>query len=316
MAARFAPSALELASTSLAALEATTEPRLCLAWPQTEALLLGAFQRPCEVAELDPVSPRLRRGSGGGAARVGPGVLYVGLALPHPGALMPATCEQILNRAVRPLLRALTRVSVPVHYFGRDWLSAGKCPIALATFGHDSRTRRTLVEAFVSVTALALPQPERTSYGGRAPTTLAALAGRPPDPARLEAAIAEAYGLAPEPGAALDDDPCAAQMAPEPPWQVRVEEAIGPVFSGMDARGRVRIGGEWMASRDRVAWLEAQVAAQVEEGFTDAELGARVDAAFPGAGIALFGVRSLASLQAALRGALDAPAAPAPHRAL
>ena len=59
-----------------------------------------------------------------------------------------------------------------------------------------------------------------------------------------------------------------------------------------------------MASRDRVAWLEARVSEGPD--VDDATLGAWIDEAFrPSApSVALFGVRSLVSIRDALRAAL------------
>jgi hypothetical protein len=304
-----APSPAAVAAFSQRALDdASASPRLLVAWPAREALLLGAFQPappPMQREDLGPLAsvPRFRRASGGASARLGPGVLYVGLSLPHPGALMPATCDQLLNRAVRPILRALTRVAVPTHYFGRDWLSADKRPVGLVAFGHDAGTRRTVVEAFVSLASSALPDAARLSYGGRAPATFAELRGDrgAVDPARVEAALAEAFGLPVERLPAADAPPVV-ETAPSP--LARVEEAIGPVFSWRDERLRVRLGGELMASRDRVAWLEARVSEGPD--VDDATLGAWIDEAFrPSApSVALFGVRSLVSIRDALRAAL------------
>lgn len=299
------PSPAAVAASSQRALDDDLgEPRLVVAWPAREAVLLGAFQ-PLHEAGLGAHAglPAWRRASGGAAARVGPGVLYVGLSLPHPGALQPATCDQILNRAVRPLLRALTRVAAPTHYFGRDWLSSGKRPVGLVAFGHDAGTRRTVVEAFVSLASSALPDVARASYGGRAPATFAELRGDrgAVEPARVEAALAEAFGLPVHPLPALEAPPDA---APQPARVARVEEAIGPIFSWRDEHLQVRLGGELMASRDRVAWLEARVSDRPDAD--DATLGAWVDEAFrPSAPpVALFGVRSLASIRDALREAL------------
>lgn len=300
--------AAALAAFSQAALDDPCDaPRLVVAWPTTEGVLLGAFQRtedaPPHLAHL----PLWRRGSGGASARVGPGVLYVGLSLPHPGALMPATCDQILNRAVRPILRALTRVAAPTHYFGRDWLSAGKRPVGLIAFGHDAGTQRTLVEAFVSVASHALPDTARASYGERVPATFAELRGErgEVDPARVEAALAEAFEL-PVNAPSATGGPARVEHAPA--WSARVDEAIGPIFASKDEHLRVRLGGELMASRDRVAWLEARVnEARGADLVDDATVGAWVDEAFrpPSPAVALFGVRSLGSIRDVLRAVLD-----------
>ena len=302
----------ELAAFSRAALDrAVLRPELFVALPSTRAVLLGAFQRPSELAEADAECvhlPRIRRGSGGAAVCVGPGSLYVGLLLPFPGALLPANEDQILNRAVRPVLRALTRTGVPTHYFGRDFLSAKKHPVAITSYAHDAGTRRTLVETFVALSATVTPH-ERASYDGKAPATLAELRGGDVDIERLVDQLAKEHALGlsvPNLGEAgvggRPADAVGAETGDLLPWAARVDEAIGPLFSGRDAHGRVRLGGELVASRDRVAWLEAKVDATTDEG-----LGALVDEAFGAPGVAFFGVRRLASILEVLRAGRNAP---------
>jgi hypothetical protein len=75
----------------------------------------------------------------------------------------------------------------------------------------------------------------------------------------------------------------------------------GPIFSGRDEAGCLRLGGELMASRDRLGWLEERV-----QGATIGELDALVDEAFTAPHTALFGVRRLGSLRDALAAALGA----------
>lgn len=234
-------------------------------------------------------------------------MLYVGLLLPFPGALLPSTEEQILNRSVRPVLRAMTRTGVLTHYFGRDFLSAKKHPVALTSFAHDATTRRTLVETFVSITEPVTTH-ERPSYDGKPAATLTELRGKDVDLESLADHLAKEHSLGfstpewPDPKAVssvvrdvveggLDAKPC-----DEVPWTARVDEAIGPLFSGRDAHGKVRLGGELVASRDRVAWLEARV-----DDATDDELGGLIDEAFGAPGVALFGVRRLASILEVVR---------------
>src|SRR5579863_795327 len=88
-----------------------------------EGLLLGAFQRGSSGPEMGAPRARWRRGSGGPTVRLGPGTVHVALALAHPGALTACDEKRIVNRSVRPLLRALTRVGATAHFFGRDWVS-------------------------------------------------------------------------------------------------------------------------------------------------------------------------------------------------
>jgi hypothetical protein len=147
------PSTLEaavVAALSQSALDRrlSHEAELTIAPISGDAVLVGAFDR----APSSP-SPVFRRGSGGPPIYAGTGLVYVGVALAHPSALVPCTPDKLLNRYVRPVLRALTKVAAPAHYFGRDWVSVAKRPAAWIGFAHDSSTRRALVEAFIAVGA-------------------------------------------------------------------------------------------------------------------------------------------------------------------
>jgi hypothetical protein len=82
-----------------------------------------------------------------------------------------------------------------------------------------------------------------------------------------------------------------------------VEEVIGPVCAGRDSAGVLRLGGDFMASRDAVARVENKVAALGDATTADA-VGAIVDEAFAPP-TAIDGVKDLGSLQRALLGALS-----------
>jgi hypothetical protein len=259
---------------------------LSLAIVSDDAVLVGAFQR----------AKGLRRGSGGPEVRVGPGTVHVALALAHPAALIACDEKRIVNRYVRPLLRALTKAGgthAAAHYFGRDWISIAHRPVAWVGFAHDSTTRRTLFEAFVAVrTPFALT--ERASFLGKPHGTLEALAGTAVDEGRLVQAIADAYsgGLGAIP---LDwpDAPSPEGDAPaEPPWAAVVDEAIGPIGAGLDAHGVFRVGGDLLVSRDALSRLEALAATAPED-----ELAHIVDETLGSPGAALDGVRSLVSVR-------------------
>lgn len=287
----------DLAVFSANALASAVErPELFVAGFTGEAVWLGAFQRKGEVPAAWAGLEAHLRGSGGGAVRVGPGRLYAALRLPSPGALAPATEAQILNRAVRPVLRALTKAGVLTHYFGRDALVAKGRPVAHVSFAHEASTGRTLVEAVVAVSEEALDA-TRSAYEGKAPATLEALRGTSVDVERVASLLAEAYGLEAQVPTFVGatEDPCAV------PWAAKVDEAIGPIFAGRDASGRLRLGGELMASSDRVAWLEDRVQTTTVDG-----LDALVDEAFTAPHTALFGVRRLGSMRDALAAALGA----------
>ena len=250
-----------------------------------DAVLVGAFQR----------ARGLRRGSGGPEVRVGPGTVHVALALAHPASLIPCDEKHIVNRHVRPLLRALTKAGgtrAAAHFFGRDWISIAHRPVAWVGFAHDATTRRTVFEAFVAVrTPFALT--ERASFLGKPPGTLEALAGAAVDEGRLVQAIADAYsGDAGSVSLDWPDAPSPGDALAEPPWAAVVDEAIGPIGAGPDADGVFRVGGDLLVSRDALARLE-QLAAMAPED----ELGGLVDETLAAPGVALDGVRSLTSVR-------------------
>jgi hypothetical protein len=276
---------------------------LLLATVEGEAVVLGALQRASELGAFDdPARALLRRGSCGAEAMVGAGSLWVQLALARSDALVRCEPRRLLNRYVRPLLRALTKVGALAHYFDRDWISAGKRPVAMIAFAHDAATGRALVEAIIAVRAPFAIR-ARPSYLGKAPATLADI-GASIDLARLGDALAEAYASAygrsivEMPGFKGDPPPphpAAGDLRAEPAWAATRDEAIGVVGAGRDASGRMRVGGELMASRDAVTRLEERLAAA---GSTDAaEIGALVDASLGAPDVALVGVRSLTSLR-------------------
>src|SRR5262249_21166000 len=153
--------------------------------------------------------------------------------------------------------------SVPASYFGRDWISAAHRPVALVAFAHESTTGSCLFEAIVAARTGFAVHP-RPSFLGKEPATLEEIAGRPIAASAIADAIAEAYrGIAtearelPAPTPPPDVRP---EVGAEVPWSAIRDEAIGNVAAGRDATGRLRVGGELMASGDAVARLEELVA--------------------------------------------------------
>lgn len=257
-----------------------------------EAMILGAFQRaaglPSSPCTLD------RRGSGGPEVRVGSGTVYVGLALAQPGALIPCDERRIVNRYVRPLLRGLTRAGHLAHHFGRDWVSVAHRPVAWVGFGHDAGTRRTLVEAFVAVRT-PFAWTERASFLGKAHGTLESIGGRPVDAAALAERIVEAYARDVPSDGLPWPEPATRQTLPDPldpPWAATTDEAIGALGAGPDAAGAFRIGGDLLVSRDALARLESRLATT-----EDADVARVIDETLAAPGVALDGVRSLASVR-------------------
>jgi hypothetical protein len=304
--------ARELAGHSRGALDrALTEPgELWVGVAADEAVLLGAFQRGIQQGmRVGDGLPQMHRGSGGPEVWVRPGTVHIALALAHPAVFVPCDEKRIVNRMVRPLLKALTKVGALAHFFGRDWVSVAHRPAAWVGFAHDAVTRRTLFEAFVAVHAPFAPA--RESFLGKEPTTLDAIAGAPFAPSRLVDAIVDAYvgAWAAEAVPLADDDSGlgAAGAVDDTPWAATVEEAIGTLGAGPDARGVFRVGGSLLASRDAVARLE--VAAPTTP---DDDLGALVDATLAGPGVALDGIRSLARVRDLIVSARGGPVVPAP----
>jgi len=224
--------------------------------------------------------------------------VHVALTLAHPGVLTACDERRIVNRSVRPLLRALSKTmggAGPAHFFGRDWVSVAHRPAAWVGFAHDTTTRRTVFEAFVAVrTSFAVA--DRPSLLGKAPGTLESIAGRPLVPARVAEAIAEAYASGAEWGSLDPPDPLdeeePSHLDTDPPWAATCEEAIGMLGAGPDARGTFRVGGDLLVSRDALARLE-ELAAHASDG----DLGRVVDETLAAPGVALDGVRSLGSVR-------------------
>jgi hypothetical protein len=282
-----------LAAQSRAALDRTLRcpAELWVAVAQDDAVVLGAFQR---GAGMPPGLPLLRRGSGGAEVRVAPGTVHVLLALQSPSALVPCDEKRIVNRYVRPLLRALTRTGNLAHFFGRDWVSVDHRPVASVGFAHDASTRRTAFEAFVAVN-VPFALRARPSFLDKDPSTVPGA-----DPARLADAIAEAYGRDAE---AVSLDPAqvtdvAEDPRADPPWAATREEVIGILGAGPDAGGTVRIGGDLLVSRDALARLEERIVGR------GADIGRVVDETLGAPGVAIDGVRSLASIRDVVSAAL------------
>lgn len=282
---------------------------LLLGAPADEAVVLGAYQRASELGPLLGGPLVVRRGSGGGAARVGEGSVWLELALARSDALVACTPDKLLNRYVRPLLRALTKVTgAPASYFGRDWISAARRPVALVAFAHEARTGAALFEAIVAVST-PLDVSERPSFLGKRPATLDEIAGRSLERERVADAIADAFSALAATTIALAAPPSAPVVSEdldaEPAWAATREEAIGLVAAGRDASGRLRVGGELMASSDAIARLE-ELADALPAGASEADVGRVVDEALAQGGAVTFGVRSLTSIRDVIVGALTA----------
>ncbi len=303
-------SAEALAAHSRSALDRPLrhEAELWVAVARDEALLAGAFQRGATLPDARATAGSrpvgiFRRGSGGPDVFVGEGTIHVVLSLTRPGALIACDAKHIVNRLVRPLLRALTKAGSQAHFFGRDWVSVTKgqtrAPAGWVGFGHDATTKRTVFEAFLAVRSPFALRPG-TSLRGKTPRTLEAIAGGTLDAGRIAEGIAVAYEACANATEAIDSaDACAADRgadivdpSADPPWAATLEEAIGCLGAGPDGEGSFRIGGDLLVSRDALARLEARAA-----GARDDDLGAVVEETLGAPGVALEGIKSLGSVR-------------------
>ena len=257
-----------------------------------DAVLLGAFQR---AGELPATSlPLLRRGSGGGEIRVSPGAVWVQLALSRVDAFVACPPDRILNRYVRPLLKALNRGGLKAGYFDRDWVGASGSAVASVAFAHDAGSGRALFEAVVAGPSQSIALRSRPAFRGRLPVPvkmegLAEMIGREYAAAYPEGVTFEIAEHVHVHGSRLTSDDLRSTTHGDG-WGATREEAIGVTGAARDANDRVRVGGEMMASRDAIDALED--AANSAE-----DLDAAIDAIFSRPGVALFGVKSLRSLR-------------------
>jgi hypothetical protein len=279
-------------------------------------VLVGAF-------DVAPAGGNVhRRISGGPRYGVRGRAVHALLALRTASALAKdADASKLLNRYVRPLLRALGKVAAPAHYFGRDWVSVAQRPAAAVAFAHDAASGRAVVEALVALDHAPWAFSSRASFLGKEPASLEEVAGRRLDVDKVAEAIASAYASAyppsarvaldelgigvreeaqAAPGATLDApgalgalDALEGALAPET-WGTTRSEAIGEVGAAW-AGGRLVVGGELMVSRD--AWADALARLGALGGEPSrAAVEQAIAGAFDREGAVLFGIESLASV--------------------
>jgi hypothetical protein len=240
------------------------DAELTLALFGGEATFLGAFQREAELGKARGPFV-VRRISGGPAARVGPGSIWLSLALARIDALVPCEPSKIVARHVRPLLRVLTKLGRPAQYAGRDFVAIANRPAAFVGFAHDAGTGRASFEAILG-TSSPFALGDRPSFHGKTPVTLDQAFGKRTDPVALCGAIAQAYAeehLLTIEALAIDTAPRADGTLPldEPPWTATAEAETGLLGAGRDTEGRMRLGGELLASRDAVDAAEIGIEA-------------------------------------------------------
>jgi hypothetical protein len=234
-----------------------------------EGNLLGAFDR-LHANE----SMSYRRGTGGNAIPLREGSLYLGLALTSAAALTPCSPAQVINRMVRPLLRALTKcMGKRAAYFGRDTVVMDHAPVAFVTMGHDRRSGRASFEAFIG--------PEIAQALTR----------------HVRSEVTHAYRTAYPSLTSLDigeDAACATPVSPSS-WTAEVKEAIGTIGGFLNEDQTVEIGGQFMASRDAVSALN-EALATMRGAYEEDTLSRLIDETFTEPSM-LFGVRSLTSFR-------------------
>lgn len=261
-----------------------------------EALVLGAFQRATTDGQGDDPRPLVRRVSGGPTIAVGEGTIYLVLALDRPDALTSCDAAKLVNRYVRPLLRALTKLGATAHYFGRDWVSVMHRPAGEVVFAHDASTGRSVVEAFVALRSPFEIAP-RESFLGKEPGTLETITKRRFEIGNVIDAIVTAY-LSAYDRERKDLPPLPKSKLPEPrrdpPWAATGEAAIGEIGAGPDATKAFRVGGDLLASRDALANLEEHLA--LGRPADRQEISRIVSQSLAAPGVVLDGVRSLESI--------------------
>jgi lipoate-protein ligase A len=313
-----------------AALAATLTPErpaaLYCCEPSVASVVLGAYQHAGHALRPEAFEaialPVVHRRTGGAAVFCAPGVLYVALALHDASVLMACPPGRILNRNVRGMLAGLRTLSVPAHYFGRDFVSVNGDPCVYVGWDEDAGGR-VLLEFFVGVeTVFALP-PGIDGYGersepalrGKTPTTLRAARAHYATMADVEEAVVRGYGQ----GFGLELERAQLDDAAIPvpridvrdtrglSWSRPHEEAIGFVSAGvrLDANGTIaqlEVGGDFFAQRE----CAAQLAARLTGSQPDPEaIGAALDAVYAARPGLIEGVRSLTSLRSAILDAVE-----------
>jgi len=278
-------------------------------------LSLGAFQRAASAVKAPPC-PVTRRLSGGPTLFLAPGALHLALFLPSPSSLVPdADVPRLLNRHLRPLLRALRRLGLPAMYPGRDWIAVAHRPAVWVGFAHHGASDACCVEAFLPLDQpfsvppshdASAPHRSEPPWLGKAPASLRELSPQPLELAALQEAVADAYaadlGVPLEPGRFE-----AERLRPEardqrPPWAALRQEVIGLV--GAAGPPEAALGGEFFASEDLIAAVNRKLAG-LPRGASRGQLQEALAAAVEETGGAVEGVRSSASLLDALEEAFS-----------
>lgn len=257
---------------SLPALASGRSPQIWLRTASRHEICLGAFQRAASALRASPGLPVTRRLSGGPALWIAPGTLHLLLTLPSPSALIAdADPHRLINRHVRPLLRALRRVGALASYPGRDWVSASHRPVAWVGLAHHAASGACAFEAFIPLLEpFALPAhldgyPARNNapFLGKTPASLGQITSRPVPPEQLSDALLAAYD---EVGGPLARPPWTDEITrplaldTRPPWASLREGVIG--FLGASREPAPELGGDFFASSDLIDAINDALAAR------------------------------------------------------
>ncbi len=281
--------------------------RLYVAAPAGDARVLGAYQRREDALAADVSAPVFRRATGGPAAVLGEGVLYLALGLNDASALMECPKERVLNRNVRPLLSALRRLGGAAHYFGREHLSLDRRPAGLVAW---TRTRggAVLLELFLGASrSFALEEaehalsPSAPRMMGKTPITAAELLGKAPTATELAQACAEACATMRQleivPGAFVPT-PVAEEVPSELRWSSPREVPIGFVRAGLaiddgaiddEAITDAALTGDFFQDADAVDRLRAALIGPA----TPERVSGALNATYGPGGAVIEGLRSL-----------------------
>jgi len=292
-----------------------------------QALALGAHQRAVQAVDLAHARREgftiLQRPTGGPTYRAGEGIAYLALGLRDASALLPCPRDRVLNRNVRGALAGLSAAGLPVHYFGREFLSVERMPAVGCGWSRNAHGH-VLLEFFVGASAPYAPDAAYVAYPPRAdaamtpkaPLTFAqAFAGKRPDTAApdADALVAVAlqrgwvatYGLdvetaAPPHATPLNDLSAHDVMEADDAlrWSAPREVPIGFVSAGLRVEGGVitdaRLAGDCFADDAGFTLLRDALVGNVPspERFV-----AAINGAFGAEGAVIEGLRSLAPVR-------------------
>ncbi|MCS6900005.1 MAG: hypothetical protein RMJ98_09885 [Myxococcales bacterium] len=247
-----------------------SSPSLWLEPVSQAELSLGAFQRAASALK-EPSFPVTRRLSGGPTLLLAPESLHLVLYLPSPSVLVPdADLPRLLNRHLRPLLRALRRLGLAAMYPGRDWIAVAHRPAIWVGFAHHGASNACCVEAFLPLDrSFSVPSEQDASaiyrseppWLGKVPAGLRELSPHPLSLETLHQAVTRAYatdlGVLWAPGS-FEAGWLRREVRDErPPWAALRQEAIGLV--GASGPPWAGLGGEFFASEDLMAAVDRRL---------------------------------------------------------